>query len=205
MDLYYENYLIEDLPGEEWKDIYGYDGIYSVSNLGRIKSERRPNPNGRQWLNERIMKQHVSKSNPHNLKEMSKSLMVTLTDNGVNKGHHVSVIVGNAFIGECGKKQVFSKVDKIWNNCKADNLKIETVSDCTKLAYKKGNNLRNKKTLKIGHRIRFEYKRLSDGKIFTNPELVKEYTDGAKSNINKAIDKNKMAYNSLWIKIQIAQ
>lgn len=27
-----------DLPGEEWRDIVGYEGEYQVSNLGRVKS-----------------------------------------------------------------------------------------------------------------------------------------------------------------------
>lgn len=29
------------LPGETWEDIPGYEGIYSVSNLGRVKRKRR--------------------------------------------------------------------------------------------------------------------------------------------------------------------
>ena len=38
-----EAYLIlsenlNDLPGEIWKDIVGYEGLYQVSNMGRVKS-----------------------------------------------------------------------------------------------------------------------------------------------------------------------
>lgn len=29
---------MEDLPGEEWRDILGYEGCYQVSNMGRVKS-----------------------------------------------------------------------------------------------------------------------------------------------------------------------
>ena len=29
---------IENLPGEEWREIEGYDGQYLVSNTGRVKS-----------------------------------------------------------------------------------------------------------------------------------------------------------------------
>jgi hypothetical protein len=39
--LFWKNKQIEDLPKEIWVDAYGYDGIYSVSNLGRVKSETR--------------------------------------------------------------------------------------------------------------------------------------------------------------------
>ncbi len=33
---------IQDLPGELWKPVVGYEGLYSVSSLGRIKSHSRP-------------------------------------------------------------------------------------------------------------------------------------------------------------------
>ena len=29
---------ITDLDGEEWRDIEGYEGLYQISNYGRIKS-----------------------------------------------------------------------------------------------------------------------------------------------------------------------
>ncbi len=38
---YYTNLQLEDLPNEVWVDALGYDGMYEVSNLGRIKSLRR--------------------------------------------------------------------------------------------------------------------------------------------------------------------
>ena len=41
MPVSFLNYQIEDLEGEEWRDVVGYDGIYLVSNLGRIKSYQR--------------------------------------------------------------------------------------------------------------------------------------------------------------------
>lgn len=33
--------VISDLPGEIWKDIQGFEGVYSVSNFGRVKSMSR--------------------------------------------------------------------------------------------------------------------------------------------------------------------
>lgn len=33
----YENLSVESLPNEEWRDIVGYEGIYQISNLGRVK------------------------------------------------------------------------------------------------------------------------------------------------------------------------
>jgi hypothetical protein len=34
----YQNLSLDDMQGEIWKDIKGYDGYYQVSNFGRIKS-----------------------------------------------------------------------------------------------------------------------------------------------------------------------
>lgn len=48
---------ILNLPGEIWKPVVGYEGLYEVSNMGRVKSlagrSRHPNP---QTLHERIIK-----------------------------------------------------------------------------------------------------------------------------------------------------
>jgi len=54
---YYKNKNIEDLENEIWVDAYGYDGIYEVSNLGRIKSLQRE-ANTR-WGTPRIVKEKI--------------------------------------------------------------------------------------------------------------------------------------------------
>lgn len=37
----YKNLSLDDLPNEEWRDVVGYEGLYKVSNLGRVKSLKR--------------------------------------------------------------------------------------------------------------------------------------------------------------------
>ena len=37
----YYPFTTETLPGEEWRDIEGYDGKYQISNYSRVKSLRR--------------------------------------------------------------------------------------------------------------------------------------------------------------------
>ena len=106
------NYQIEDLEGEEWRDILGYDGIYLVSNLGRIKSCQRKINMGAKGVKiqpERIMKQQVSRSNFNNIKEPSKSLKVTFCVDNIKKTYHVTTLVGNAFIGQLKDNEVYSK------------------------------------------------------------------------------------------------
>ena len=34
----WENLSLEDMEGEIWRDVVGYEGLYQVSNMGRIKS-----------------------------------------------------------------------------------------------------------------------------------------------------------------------
>lgn len=44
---------------EEWKDIKGYEGLYKISNLGRVKSL--PKHAGRSYRKERILKNSIDK------------------------------------------------------------------------------------------------------------------------------------------------
>jgi len=37
----YQNLSLEDMPGEEWRDIPGWESYYQISNLGRAKSVER--------------------------------------------------------------------------------------------------------------------------------------------------------------------
>lgn len=56
MNLPYLNTDITSMDGEEWIDCIGFDGYYSVSNLGRVKSEGRWVSNGK---SERFVKPRI--------------------------------------------------------------------------------------------------------------------------------------------------
>lgn len=203
---HYLNLNIEDVKGEEWVDCLGYDGIYMVSNMGRIKSYQREINMGKQGVRvqpERIMRQHVSKCNVHNLKELSKSLKVTFHVDGVRKTLCIPTIVGLGFVGNLEPNQVYSKKNKRWDDCRAKNLEIKTVSDSTKISYKKGNNLRKKKCLTKNHVSKFIWKRLIDGKCFTSSELVTHYKREVRGNIIKGIKNNKKRLGSFWERMPI--
>ena len=202
----YLNYQVDDLEGEIWEDVLGYDGFYLVSNIGRIKSYQRDIDMGRRGIKtqpERIMKQQVSRSNYNNIKHPSKELKVSFCVDKIKKTFSVSCLVGIAFIGQPKKNEVFSKKDKCWNNNKADNLEISTITDCFKLSYKMGNNLKKKKHLIANHKNLFIYKRHIDGKTFTGTELIAEYKKEIRSNLKRAIKKNSIAYGSKWSRVSI--
>jgi len=89
-ELYYKNTTLTTLDGEEWVDIINYDGIYTVSNLGRVKSEERrvATAKGDRKVRERILSQAKSKDG---------RLTVNLALNGTNKSMPVSQLVYYSF------------------------------------------------------------------------------------------------------------
>ena len=73
---------------EEWKAIAGYEGLYEVSNLGRIKSLSRIDSRGYK-RNEKILKLN---------KDSGGYLKVSLYKNGKPKQYNVHRLVAIAFI-----------------------------------------------------------------------------------------------------------
>lgn len=58
--MYYNNFSTDYLPNEIWIDVFGFDGLYEVSNLGRVKSVGRfvkTCGGGERWNKERILRQ----------------------------------------------------------------------------------------------------------------------------------------------------
>jgi hypothetical protein len=72
---------------ENWQDIPGYEGIYQISDLGRVKSLSRVDCNGRP-IRERIRK---AKPRPYPA--------VTLLKDGVSETRRVHRMVLEAFVG----------------------------------------------------------------------------------------------------------
>ena len=98
---------------EEWKDIPEYEGLYQISNLGRVKSLKRKADNG---TNIRTVKEKILKQSPFS---GSDYLRVGLTKNGKIKTKRVHQLVAIAFLGH-NPKQNKIVVDHI-NNDKSDN------------------------------------------------------------------------------------
>lgn len=94
--MYHEKYLpaysafincypfqLENLEGEIWKDIAGYEGLYQISNFGRVKSF-----NGL-WTKVKILKPSL-RNNGY--------IFVTLFKNGKTKMFYIHQLVARAFI-----------------------------------------------------------------------------------------------------------
>ena len=97
---------------EIWKDVYGYKGLYQVSNIGRVNSLARWNADGKVLLPTRILKKDNSK----------KTGTVTLYLNGKGKKYRVAKLVAEIF---CQRPEGTSFIlHKDWNyeNDNSENL-----------------------------------------------------------------------------------
>ena len=96
---------------EIWKDINDYEGLYQVSNLGRVKSLSRK-------YKKRVIQEHiVQPSIAHN-----GYLRVGLSKNGIRKYDSIHRLVAKAFIPNPNNYNIVNHKDcNRQNNC-VDNL-----------------------------------------------------------------------------------
>ena len=99
---------IKNLEGEIWKPVVGYEGLYEVSNMGRVKSL--PNVTNKKT---RLMKLYTSKRYGY--------VTVQLSSKGITKGYFVHRLVMKAFTDyRVDGYDQFFQIDHI--NCdKTDN------------------------------------------------------------------------------------
>lgn len=102
---------LDDLEGEEWRDIANYEGDYQVSNFGRVKSFL-----GKET---RILK-------PRLLREY---LAVILYKGGKQKNFYIHRLVGQAFILNLKDKPEINHEDGIKFNCHVSNLTWATSAE----------------------------------------------------------------------------
>jgi hypothetical protein len=102
---------------EEWKDIVGYEGIYQVSNKGRVRTFRHKDGFvGFKITDEPKIMSLISHGNGY--------LYVSLMNNDVRKNHYVHRLVAEAFIGNIPKGHVINHLDYDKSNNSSDNLEI---------------------------------------------------------------------------------
>lgn len=103
---------------EEFRDISNYEGMYQVSNLGRVKSLTRKSFTGRQ-LTEKILKPRINKGG---------YLRVLLSKDNKSKSRTVHQLVAEAFLGHvpCGMNLIVNHINFIRHDNRAENLEIVT-------------------------------------------------------------------------------
>lgn len=121
-----EVYHVPDLPGEVWKDVEGYEGMYAVSNMGRVKSLNRDLPHaehGTWHIKERILK--PSLAGPKH----SQYLIVCFHEgHGKQRNMRVHRLVALAFIPKLEGKNVVNHKD-----CNKLNNRVDNLEWCTDL------------------------------------------------------------------------
>ena len=104
----YKNLSLENLEGEEWRDIPNYEGLYQVSNLGRVKS----------LGNDKTKKEKIRKQG----KNHKGYLNVNLCKEGKRKNYLVHRIVCQAFIENTNNFRCVNHKDENKENNQIDNL-----------------------------------------------------------------------------------
>ena len=102
-----------NLEGEIWKDIEGYEGLYQVSNMGRVKSLNYSGCKGK----ERIMKQNFSDKG---------YLKISLKKNRKIKTFKTHRLVGIAFIPNVENKPEIDHINTIKTDNRVENLRFVT-------------------------------------------------------------------------------
>lgn len=112
---------------EVWKDIKGYEGLYQVSNLGRVKSFR---VGGKKnlFISEGILLNSGNSGNGYSI--------VVLTKKNTKKTHLVHRLVAKQFIKNEEYKSQVNHIDGDKLNNRLDNLEWNTRSENMQHAYK---------------------------------------------------------------------
>jgi len=100
---------------EIWKDINGYDGLYKVSNMGRVKSLPRIKRN---WVGKFVTKEKVLK----NIFSQVGYFLIGLSINRIKKTTYIHRLVAEAFIPNNENKGEVNHIDGNKLNNVVDNL-----------------------------------------------------------------------------------
>lgn len=119
---------------EIWKDIKGYEGLYQVSDLGKVKSLERDYVaanGGKRHIEEHLLLQHPSKKG---------YLRVKLYKNGVGKTYQVHRLVAETFILNPYNKPQIDHIDGNNQSNIVSNLRFATNKENANNPITKGKN-----------------------------------------------------------------
>lgn len=186
-DYHYKNLSPDSMDGEEWHPVEGYGGLYSISSLGRVLSERTG----------RIMRQQVKKN-----QRGSVSLQVNFCMGGNIVAHKVPTLVGAAFIGQRGEGECYSHKNKDPLDNRACNMERVTYLESVRKSYSLGKGTRSTrgKPHIVKGMLEPIFIRESDGERFRKSGLFKEYGRNVAGAITKAISDGRDIYGSTWSK-----
>jgi hypothetical protein len=119
---------------ELWKDVEGYEGLYKISNIGRVRSVERYVKSSIQSSGERLKKAKILK--PWN--NGKGYLVVTFKKDGERKNKYIHRLVAEAFIPNPENKCDVNHIDGDKSNNKLYNLEWNTRQENAKHAWDNG-------------------------------------------------------------------
>ena len=150
---------------EIWKDIDGYEGLYQVSNLGRVKS-----------LNyNHTGKERIRSSS----KSSSGYCQIVLSKDGKKKIHLIHRLVAMAFVDGYEEGLVVNHIDEDKNNNVYTNLEWCTQKENMKHSYRK-----------ITEINRVSVRCIETGEVFPTLTKASEFVGRVSSGIIQAIERN---------------
>ena len=158
---------------EIWKDIKGYEGLYQVSNIGRVKAlpRERINHTGGRWIQpEKIMATTLNKDGYE---------CVSLTNiNHKRKTERIHRLVAITFIDNPNGLPEVNHINCIRHDNRIENLEWVSRED------------NNTYTSKVGHKSNKKIKCIETGQIFNTSTEAKNINGGDSGNIRKSARSN---------------
>lgn len=186
---------------EKWVDIEGYEGLYQVSNTGKIKSigRMRSNHSKQQWVEEKIKKPRKDPQGYH---------MTDLYKENKGKTVRVHRLVALAFIPNPENKPTVNHIDGDRDNNAVENLEWATFAEQNTHFYEKG--LKSEENIKkaikaMNKSTSVAVECLTDEKTFESQSEAARYYGIDPSSISMAINgkrksagKNKQGDKLKW-------
>lgn len=167
---------------EIWKDIVDYEGLYQVSNLGRVKRlEHYVFLKNRYGQKKNLYKEKIA----NQIETKHGYLKVSLSKNGKGKQYFVHRLVAQAFISNIENKPEIDHIDTNKKNNCVDNLRfcwhLENMVDNTNTYSKLNSN----------HKKRIIYDSLKQDLLYqlNNGEEIK-YSDSVKEKVKQITGKD---------------
>ena len=175
---------LNDLENEIWKNIIGYEGLYEVSNYGRVRTSKNKITNterhGNRHWKQRILKQKFQQR----IRSSEFDARVILWKDGKEKTFLVSRLVAMSFLDNPNNLPQVNHIDGNPTNNNVNNLEWCTARHNVNHMFENNLSTSNKKTLLIN-------KKTGEILEFTSMTKASNFMGKNKGYINTMLKRNK--------------